>query len=144
MKIPDNKKLSDELNKLRLGYTKKITPIKEGLETKNYIISTVKGKYILKKYKKGSEKEVIYESELLEYLESKHFRAPRVLSDVIYVEGYPCVIHKYIERRKLQPSDVNAGNIKKIATMQSHYISFSKSINPNTKESGILYTILIL
>ncbi len=88
MDIQGNKTLSKALYEQGLGHIKNATPIKEGLETKNYIISTVKGRCILKKYKKGSENEVAYESELLEYLESKHFRAPRVLTNMIYVEGF--------------------------------------------------------
>lgn len=116
---------------LNLEKIVEIIPIREGLETKNYVLKTDKTKYILKKYHEKKEEEIKYENDLLRHLESKDFPAPQLLTDIVYIDKFPCTVHKFIHGRKLKSSELNINRVGQIAALQARMHKIFKNFTPH-------------
>src|SRR5689334_3467965 len=68
------------LSKYDLGELQDFTPIAQGTVQTNVILETTKGRFVLKYYENRSFGSVLFEAEVMKYLNDKHYPCPRIFS----------------------------------------------------------------
>lgn len=118
MKLTEGEILkSPSLNKL--GHIRSCSSLDQGLESRNFLLVTNSGKYILKSYKNTPINEIIFETSLLNHLKHFNGKFPSPVSEVFYINSLPCVLYTFIEGRCLIPRDINISTLQKIARLQA-------------------------
>lgn len=117
----DLDKIKDDLKKSipvkQIGKILDIKPLDGGLESRNFLISTNQGKYVVKKFKNVSKEEIDFELSVLNRLKEKFDSFPTPIAPLFYIGDTPCVMYSFLSGRGLTPKDINISNVEKIASL---------------------------
>ena len=118
-----------------------VRPIKNGIESNNYIISIGHRdnfKFILKVYLEDKNEEVKYEVEILRKLnlgmERKYF--PIIVKGIFYIDKKPAILLKYIPGKMVSKNSVSRRLVKEIASLGG---SISAFLIPEIEEKVVEY-----
>lgn len=103
----------------KLGNLDSCRPLDQGIESRNFLLSTISNKYILKSYKNTSINEIIFEVSLLKNLAHFKNKFPSPIDKIFYIDSSPCVLYKFIDGHGLTQSDINIPILQKIAKLQA-------------------------
>ena len=127
---------TDILSDYNLGEYKNSKPFKAGVQT-NYLLQTIKGKFVFKYYENRSKNSVLFESNLIKYLKDKNYPCPALFKNkhgkyVGAYKGKPYVIFEFVEGRHLKnPNDDQKKElIKRVAELQN----ITKNYSPKNKK----------
>ncbi|MFH0829247.1 MAG: phosphotransferase [Candidatus Kerfeldbacteria bacterium] len=109
------KQLETALASFRLGKCKKITYLRTGVINANYVVSTDRGRFIVRSYTFKARSEVESEVFLLTALRRKGFPCPEPVGSVVTIGGNPVCCFRYIEGRTMQ--HVTRGSSRRIAKL---------------------------
>lgn len=95
------------LSRYNLGAYVGSQPIHEGTVQTNYCLETTQGRFVLRYYENRSRESVLFERDLLLYLNERHYPCPAPFANVQseYVGVYrekPCVVFEFIEGRPVE------------------------------------------
>lgn len=134
------------LSRFVLGSLMDFKAIPQGTVQTNYLLETTKGKYILRYYENRSLSSVIFESDLLAFLTSKHFPCPHPVIDktgksVGLFQHKPFSIFEYIEGQPVErlTTSQKCQLINKVAELQN----LSKDFNSIHQDSRWNYSKML-
>lgn len=114
------------LSSYDLGNFKDTQPISKGSVQTNYLIQTSKGKFVFRYYENRSKESVLFEANLIKYLNDKKYLCPLIQENKNgdYVEVYkdkPFVLFEFIEGEHLKnPNESQKKQlIQKVAELQN-------------------------
>lgn len=121
-----NKELAEIISNYNLGEYRNSEPISKGTVQTNYLLETTIGKYVFRYYENRSIGSVLFEADLISFLNSKSYPCPVIYKNQRgdYVGDYkekPYAISKFIEGEFIvNPSDDQKKQlIQKVAELQN-------------------------
>lgn len=114
------------LSEYDLGELQNFTPIAQGTVQTNFILETTKGRFVLKYYENRSFGSVLFEAEVVQYLNDKHYPCPWIFSNKqgasvgIYHEK-PYIMFEFVEGEHVeQPNECQTQQlIAKVAELHN-------------------------
>lgn len=119
------KEFADILSNYNLGEHKKSKPFTTGAVQTNYLLETTKGKFVFKYFENRSINSVLFESNLINYLNKKNFPCPTQYKNkqgkfISIYRNKPFVIFEFIEGKHLKKPNKNQKKqlIRRVAELQ--------------------------
>ncbi|HBB36753.1 MAG: Homoserine kinase [Candidatus Moranbacteria bacterium GW2011_GWC1_45_18] len=118
----------------QLGTVFSYSLIGRGNINSNYILLTNSGKYLLRAYKFKTEKEIISELGLLNYLSRKGFPCPIPVGNIYKTKKKNICCFKYIEGRELKK--VTDKKLREIANLMANLHILTRNYHLKNKREG--------
>src|SRR4030095_12494401 len=127
-----------------LGEYKSSKRFPSGTVQTNFLLKTTKDKFVFRYYEHRSVNSVLFESDLIKYLNDKNYPCPCQIANkhgkfVCTYKGKPLIIFEFVEGKHLKNPNENQKNelVKKIAELQN----ITKNHRPPNRKFRLNYNI---
>lgn len=127
-----------------LGEYKNSRPFTTGAVQTNFLLQTTKGKFVFRYYENRSENSVLFESDLIKYLNDKKYPCPAQFKNkhrkfVCTYRGKPFIIFEFVEGKHLKNPNENQKKelVIKVAGLQN----ITKNHKPKNTKFRLNYNI---
>ncbi len=127
-----------------LGEYKSSKPFTTGTVQTNFLLQTTKGKFVFRYYENRSENSVLFESDLINYLNDRNYPCPAQFKNkygkiVCTYRNKPFIIFEFIEGKHLKDPNESQKDklVKKVAELQN----FTKNYKPKNTEFRLNYNV---